>query len=98
MFSQEVAQPVLMHVLAKRFLITTNPEYHKSLSPDSIRSLILQGGELTVEECEKFLSHSFASDAVLLRRWDELAKNPELVMPNREEVIAELANLVEVCL
>jgi len=97
-FSEEVAQPVLMHVLAKRFLITTNPEYHKSLSPDSIRSLILQGGEMTVEDCEKFLSHSFASDAILLRRWDELAKNSELVMPNKDEVITELANLIEVCL
>lgn len=97
MFSQEVVQPVLMHVLAKRYLITTNPDYHKSLSPDSVRSLILQGGSMAVEECEKFLNHSFASDAISLRRWDELAKNSDLIMPKKEDVITELANLIEVC-
>jgi phosphonate degradation associated HDIG domain protein len=97
-FSGEVAQPVLMHVLAKRYLVTADPEYRQSLSPDSIRSLALQGGDMSKEECELFIIHSFADDAIALRRWDELGKNPQLNMPSKDEVINELTHLAEECL
>lgn len=39
-----VAQPVALHVQAKRYLVGTQPRYRKSLSPDSVRSLALQRG------------------------------------------------------
>ncbi len=97
-FSGEVAQPVLMHVLAKRYLVTTDPEYRQSLSPDAIRSLALQGGDMSKEECELFISHSFAVDAIALRRWDDLGKNPQWNMPSKDEVINELTHLAEECL
>ena len=96
-FSEEVSCPVLMHVLAKRYLVTTYPEYRKSLSPDSIRSLALQVGERTEQECSEFITLPYAEDAISLRRWDESGKNSETKMPTKEAVIAELLHLAEGC-
>jgi len=97
-FSSDVVQPVLMHVLAKRYLITTDPDYLGVLSQDSIRSLKLQGGEMNELECEEFAAHPFAKDAISLRKWDELGKNPNWEMPAKVNAIAELCNLAESCL
>jgi len=97
MFSEEVSQPVLMHVLAKRYLVTTYPDYRKALSTDSIRSLELQGGAMSENECSQFIALPFAKDAVSLRRWDDIAKNPDLKMPAKADAIAELLNLAEEC-
>ncbi|MEI7494487.1 MAG: HD domain-containing protein [Alphaproteobacteria bacterium] len=96
-FSEEVSRPVLMHVLAKRYLVATYSDYRQSLSADSIRSLELQGGAMTENECSQFIAHPFAKDAVSLRRWDDLAKNPELKSPAKADAIVELRNLIEVC-
>jgi hypothetical protein len=97
-FSEEVSRPVLIHVLAKRYLVSTDPQYYKSLSPDSIRSLALQGGKMTEQECCKFLELPFSKDAILLRRWDESGKNFDLKMPAKDDVIDELFHLAEECL
>jgi phosphonate degradation associated HDIG domain protein len=97
-FSDEVSRPVLMHVLAKRYLVSTDPNYHQSLSPDSIRSLALQGGAMTEAECNEFIALPYANDAISLRKWDELGKNPDLKMPAKEDVIAKLFHLAEGCL
>jgi len=96
-FSEKVSRPVLMHVLAKRYLVSTYPEYHKSLSPDSIRSLALQGGPMTEQECSEFIALPFAKDAISLRRWDESGKNADIKMPAKEVAIAELLRLAEEC-
>jgi phosphonate degradation associated HDIG domain protein len=96
-FSEEVSQPVLMHVLAKRYLVTTCSDYCEALSADSIRSLELQGGTMSKNECSQFIALPFAKDAVSLRRWDDLAKNTDLKMPAKAVAIAELLNLAEVC-
>ncbi|WP_162785420.1 HD domain-containing protein [Polynucleobacter necessarius] len=98
LFSEEVSCPVLMHVNAKRYLVSTDPEYRKLLSPDSIRSLALQGGEMTLEECNQFVTMTFAQDAILLRKWDELGKNSELKIPAKEVVIACLTQLAQECI
>jgi phosphonate degradation associated HDIG domain protein len=96
-FSEEVSQPVLMHVLAKRYLVATYPDYRQSLSADSMRSLELQGGAMSENECSQFIALPFAKDAVLLRSWDDCAKNPNLRMPPKADVIVELLNLAEEC-
>ena len=96
-FSEEVSQPVLMHVLAKRYLVTTYPDYRQSLSADSIRSLELQGGEMSENECSQFIGRPFAKDAMSLRRWDDIAKNPDLKMPLKADVISELLKLAKEC-
>jgi phosphonate degradation associated HDIG domain protein len=96
-FSEEVSQPVLMHVLAKRYLVTIYPDYRQSLSADSIRSLELQGGDMSENECSQFIGRPFAKDAMSLRRWDDIAKNPDLKMPLKADVISELLKLAKEC-
>ena len=46
-FGPEVTEPVRLHVAAKRFLCGSEPDYFAKLSPDSVRSLALQGGPMT---------------------------------------------------
>ena len=97
LFPEAVFVPIALHVEAKRYLITTDRSYSEKLSSDSIRSLALQGGPLTDEECQKFLSKPFAMDAIALRRWDDQAKDSEYSLPSKEEVLGELNDLMVSC-
>ena len=69
-----VAEPVRLHVDAKRYLVATYPEYRARLSEDSQRSLALQGGAMTLEECLRFQANPYALDAQQLRAWDDTGK------------------------
>ena len=54
LFDDRVLEPIRLHVDAKRYLCATRPGYHDALSPDSKRSLALQGGTFsTAEAAEK---------------------------------------------
>lgn len=75
-FVPAVAEPVRLHVSAKRYLCATDPAYFAILSPASVRSLELQGGRYTPAEADAFRRNAFAEDAVRLRRWDDRAKTP----------------------
>jgi len=81
-FGPEVTEPVRLHVDAKRYLCATDPEYLNGLSPASRQSLALQGGPLQGEALSEFADRPFALDAVRLRRWDDRAKVPGLVVPD----------------
>lgn len=83
-FGPEVAEPVRLHVAAKRFLCATDPTYAGRLSEASLRSLQLQGGPFAPDEAAKFRAHPQAEAAVLLRRLDEQAKVPGLHTPDLE--------------
>ncbi|WP_416896618.1 MAG: phosphonate degradation HD-domain oxygenase [Minwuia sp.] len=80
-FGDDVIQPVRLHVDAKRLLCATDPEYFATLSPASVTSLEVQGGPFTGREAEYFLSRPYAQEAVSLRRWDDLAKDPGVQTP-----------------
>jgi phosphonate degradation associated HDIG domain protein len=80
-FGPEVTEPVRMHVAAKRYLCGTEPDYFAKLSPDSVRSLELQGGPMTPDEAASFIAEPYADDAVRLRRFDEGAKETALETP-----------------
>lgn len=73
-FPEAVLEPIRWHVDAKRYLCRARPEYHESLSPDSKRSLVLQGGVFSAQEAQAFAARRWADDAVQLRLWDDLAK------------------------
>jgi phosphonate degradation associated HDIG domain protein len=75
-FIRAVTEPIRLHVLAKRYLCTVDPDYFATLSPASVRSLDLQGGLLGGTEAAGFAALAYAGDAVRLRRWDDLAKDP----------------------
>jgi phosphonate degradation associated HDIG domain protein len=81
LFGAAVAEPVGLHVEAKRFLVKSSPGYQRRLSEDSVRSLALQGGAMSEGECADFLNRPHADDAVRLRAWDDCAKEPALQAP-----------------
>ena len=73
-FGPEVARPVGLHVLAKRWRCTVEPEYLGALSDSSARSLVAQGGLLEPTAMLRFETHPGFADAVRLRQWDDDAK------------------------
>jgi phosphonate degradation associated HDIG domain protein len=81
-FPDAVLAPIGLHVDAKRYLCFADSRYHATLSPASQRSLVLQGGLFTPAEADVFIARPFATDAVALRRWDDLAKDPSANTPD----------------
>ena len=80
-FGAAVTEPVRLHVAAKRYLCATEPGYFGRLSPESVRTLALQGGPMTPEQAAAFGALPYAHDAVAVRRWDDEAKDPALTPP-----------------
>lgn len=74
-FPTEVAMPVKLHVDAKRYLVTTNPEYETKLSTASILTMRLQGGVMSDEELDEFESNEFYEDGIQIRLWDDESKD-----------------------
>lgn len=75
-FVPGVAEPVRLHVEAKRYLCAVDPDYFGILSPESVKSLELQGGRHTPDQVIEFEKAEFYRQAVNLRRWDDRAKTP----------------------
>jgi [1-hydroxy-2-(trimethylamino)ethyl]phosphonate dioxygenase len=75
-FGAALVEPIRLHVDAKRWLCANEAGYFDTLSQGSVRSLDLQGGPFAANESDAFLKRPFASDAIALRRWDDLAKVP----------------------
>ena len=93
-FGVEVREPIRLHVDAKRYLCATRPGYFSQLSPDSVRSLALQGGVMDAEAAQHFASHRWAGDAVRLRLWDEEAKVAGLATPPLSHFLAAAARVM----
>jgi phosphonate degradation associated HDIG domain protein len=81
LFPDAVLDAIKLHVDAKRYLCQANPGYYARLSEDSKRSLALQGGVFSADEAAAFVGQAGARDAVMLRQWDDLAKQADLVTP-----------------
>lgn len=77
-FPEAVTEPVRLHVMAKRYLSSTEETYYSLLSEPSKQSLVLQGGLMSSAEVSVFEQNPFFSDAVKLRKWDDQAKVQEL--------------------
>lgn len=89
-FGPEVAEPIRLHVAAKRYLCAVDPAYLDELSPASRHSLELQGGPYGAGEAAAFEASAFAQEAVRLRRWDDEGKVPGLETPGLEHYRAAL--------
>ena len=72
---------IKLHVDAKRYLCKVDAGYYERLSADSKRSLALQGGAFDESGAAAFLALPGARDAVMLRHWDDLAKQAGLATP-----------------
>ncbi len=79
-FGPAVADPVRLHVMAKRYLCTVDPSYEKELSPTSHRSFMDQGGPMSEEQMEDFEAETYHLEALRLRKWDDQAKDPDRAM------------------
>lgn len=80
-FGPAVANPVRLHVAAKRYLCAVESDYFERLSDDSVRSLTLQGGPFDAAGQAAFLAEPGHRAAITLRRIDDLAKVPDLTTP-----------------
>lgn len=82
LFDEDVLAPIRLHVDAKRYLCAVDPAYFSALSADSVRSLKLQGGIFNAQQAADFIAIPYATDAVRLRRWDDLAKKENYRTPD----------------
>lgn len=83
-------EPIRLHVDAKRYLCVREPGYLESLSPDSRRSLALQGGVFDTAQAAAFEALPYAQDAVRLRRWDDAAKQAGAPVPGLDHFLRHL--------
>ena len=82
LFPAGVLDAIKLHVDAKRYLCNVDTGYYERLSADSKRSLALQGGVFDDDSAAAFLALPGARDAVMLRHWDDLAKQAGLATPS----------------
>lgn len=80
----EVALPVALHVTAKRWRCTIDPDYYDELSDASQVTFVAQGGSLGTDERERFEAHPGFVTAMALRSWDDRAKVAGLDVPGLE--------------
>lgn len=92
-FPDSVLEPIRLHVDAKRYLCRADSGYWGRLTSASKHSLELQGGVYTTAEAEAFIRLPHAYEAVLLRRWDDLAKQPGKATPD----FAHFGAVLEAC-
>jgi phosphonate degradation associated HDIG domain protein len=95
-FPPEVTEPIRLHVPAKRYRCAIDEVYYQRLSPASQLSLKLQGGPMSAAEVEEFRNHPHASDALVLRNWDEAAKVRGLRTPDLEHYRELLAAVIRI--
>ena len=86
-FGPDIFQPVGLHVTAKRYQCTVNPDYLAQLSPASAKSFILQGDKMNKDEVSAFENDPFFKEALQLRIWDDHAKNLEMKTPLLEHYL-----------
>mgnify|MGYP005632255739 FL=1 len=70
-FEPAVAEPVRLHVEAKRYLCAVDPEYHDRLSPASQYTLTQQNGPMGIDEVAAFEANKYFQDAVALRVFED---------------------------
>ena len=93
-FPAEVTEPIRLHVAAKRYLCTVEPEYQDTLSEPSVVSLNLQGGLLSEQETSEFESHALFEQIVQVRRFDDMAKVVDMVTPDIEHFLGYVSEYV----
>jgi len=81
-FPTTVTEPIRLHVPAKRYLCSTDPDYYEKLSAASKRSFEVQGGNLSDDEQQHLEANPGLSVALTLRRFDDLGKQSSHEPPN----------------
>ncbi|GGP26469.1 phosphonate degradation HD-domain oxygenase [Silvimonas amylolytica] len=94
LFADDVLAPIALHVTAKRYLCAVSPQYLLTLSQASRQSLLLQGGVMSDEEVTRFERNPHLESAIALRRYDDLAKVPDLVTASLDHYLERARKLV----
>jgi phosphonate degradation associated HDIG domain protein len=94
-FKLGAVEPVKLHVQAKRYLCAVEQGYYETLSEPSKISLQFQGGVMNEEEIKHFEQNTYYKEAVDLRRWDDLAKDPNLVSPTIDSFINAIEHSIK---
>jgi len=87
-FPERIARLVESHVQAKRYLTYKYPEYYNALSEASKKTLEFQGGKMDTKEAEDFERDDIFETSILLRKWDELAKEIKIPIIDLTELKA----------
>ena len=93
-FGTGVAEPVRLHVRAKRYLCAVEPTYLSQLSCASVLTLKLQGGPMSAEEVVSFEAEPGYRDAPIVRRCDDQGKVAGLATRRLEDYRGLLQALV----
>ncbi|HEU0062116.1 MAG TPA: HD domain-containing protein [Hyphomicrobiaceae bacterium] len=93
LYGNNVAEPVRLHVAAKRYLCAVNPAYYDKLSDDSRQSLLLQGGPMSPAEVAAFDQLEHRAAALALRIIDDEAKVAGLKTPGLDNYRAMASRL-----
>jgi 2-amino-1-hydroxyethylphosphonate dioxygenase (glycine-forming) len=94
-FPERVARLIESHVQAKRYLTFKNEDYYLSLSEASKKTLEYQGGRMTAEEAEAFEANDIFAESILMRRWDELAKEMNVPITDLDDLKARARNVLQ---
>jgi phosphonate degradation associated HDIG domain protein len=94
-FGRPVADPVRLHVVAKRYLCTKDQSYEKTLSPTSYKSYLDQGGQMNDEEIGTFEREPYHKEALRLRHWDDLAKDQTKSTPAIQHFVPYLEQCLQ---
>lgn len=89
-FDEKVPHLVEGHVLAKRYLTAKEPDYYDTLSNDSKRTLVFQGGPMDATEMAAVEKDALFELGAQLRRWDDQAKVEGLVVPDFDHYVPML--------
>ena len=95
LFGLAVSEPVRLHVLAKRYLVTTRASYARKLSPQSLKSLTHEGGHLSEDECADFERQAFFAEAIQLRIWDDLGQKDGWFEITIQDALDQLEGLMQ---
>ncbi|WP_121357618.1 HD domain-containing protein [Flavisolibacter nicotianae] len=79
-FPERICAAVEQHVAAKRYLVATDADYQKKLSPASVQTLQWQGGPMSADEVREFQQHPYFHDIIKVRFWDEGAKDTKATL------------------
>ena len=94
-FPLETTEIVRRHVDAKRYLCWKNPAYLAKLSPASTTTLGFQGGPMRDAEAALFEADPLSKTILLMRTWDEAAKDPQAAVPDLDSYRPLLLSLLE---
>lgn len=87
-----VCDLVEQHVNAKRYLCYKNLYYYNKLSDASRRTLMYQGGIMSIYEATEFENNQYKDTILLMRTFDEAAKEVDMTVPDIISYIPMIKN------